>query len=141
MSSSYSPAGRSLSNCLCGILSVITTALGDIVISTNGTDISINNKLVNFKDDNIDNDSKLSIEIIEEKINRGDSTIKIKGEPDKEYDIKVYLKSGVSKAKGLEKKTSDSEGYVTWNFKLANNVKSGKYKYKVNDEEFEYEIK
>ena len=118
-----------------------TDELGDIVISTNGTDISINNKLVNFKDDNIDNDSKSSIEIIEEKINRGDSTIKIKGEPDKEYDIKVYLKSGVSKAKGLEKKTSDSEGYVTWNFKLANNVKSGKYKYKVNDEEFEYEIK
>lgn len=118
-----------------------TDELGDIVISTNGTDISINNKLVNVKDDISDTEDKSNIEIIESQVRRGESFIKIKGEPNKEYDIKLYLKSGISKAKGLESKTSDSEGYVSWNFKLSNNIKSGKYKYTINDTEFEYEIK
>ena len=34
-----------------------------------------------------------------------------------------------------------NDGYVTWNFKVASNVKKGKYKFIINDEEFEYEIK
>ena len=116
-----------------------TDELGDIVISTDGNDIEINNKLVNITD-NVSN--KEDIKIINKNIVRGkESEIKIKGEANKEYSIKLYYASGISKAKGLESKISDNDGYVTWNFKVASNVKKGKYKFIINDEEFEYEIK
>lgn len=120
-----------------------TDELGDIVILTNGNDIAVNNKLVSIKDDASHiNDSKSSIELIDVDIKRGhDSSIKIKGEPNKKYDIKLYYSSGVSKAKGLVSKDSDNDGYVSWNFKVSSNVKSGIYKFIINDEEFEYEIK
>ena len=45
-------------------------------------------------------------------------TITIQGKPNTEYDLDVYYKSGKSKAKGLEEKTSDSNGIVSWTFKI-----------------------
>ena len=118
-----------------------TDKLGSIVISTDGNNLNINN--------NVDNDLKQensSVEIISKKISKGSiSEIKIKGRKNTNYSIKVYLKSGVSKASGLIDKVSDDEGYVTWNFKLASNAKNGNYKIVINDGikdyTFDYEIK
>lgn len=118
-----------------------TDKLGSIVISTDGNNLNINN--------NVDNDLKQensSVEIISMNISKGSiSEIKIKGCKNTNYSIKVYLKSGVSKASGLIDKVSDDEGYVTWNFKLASNTKNGNYKIVINDGikdyTFDYEIK
>lgn len=118
-----------------------TDKLGSIVISTDGNNLNINN--------NVDNDLKQensSVEIISKKISKGSiSEIKIKGRKNTNYSIKVYLKSGVSKASGLMDKVSDDEGYATWNFKLASNAKNGNYKIVINDGikdyTFDYEIK
>lgn len=124
-----------------------TDELGDIVISTNGNELSINNKLVNYVDDNNNNittntTNKSDIEIINVDVTRGkESTIKIKGNPNTSYDIKVYYKSGLSKSKELVSKESDSEGYVDWVWKVPSNVKTGNYKFIINDSEFEYELR
>ena len=45
-------------------------------------------------------------------------TITIQGKPNTEYNLDVYYKSGKSKAKGLGKTTSDSDGIATWTFKV-----------------------
>lgn len=122
-----------------------TDKLGDIVISTDGNNLSVNNEKVidNKKVENIiDNKDDSKIEVINTYTVKGDTgLIKIKGEPNKEYSIKLYYSSGVSKAKGLENKTSDNDGYVTWNFNIPKNTKPGKYKFIINDTEFEYELK
>lgn len=122
-----------------------TDKLGDIVISTDGNNLSVNNEVVtdNKKVENINDDKNDSkIEVINTYTVKGDTgLIKIKGEPNKEYSIKLYYSSGVSKAKGLENKTSDNDGYVTWNFNIPKNTKPGKYKFIINDTEFEYELK
>lgn len=118
-----------------------TDKLGSIVISTDGNTLNINNNV-----DNDLNQENSSVEIISKKISKGSiSEIKIKGRKNINYSIKVYLKSGVSKASGLIDKVSDDEGYVTWNFKLASNAKNGNYKIVINDGikdyTFDYEIK
>ena len=49
----------------------------------------------------------------------GDSAyITVKGSPNTEYICKVKYSSGYSSAKGLGKAISDSEGYVTWSWKI-----------------------
>ena len=122
-----------------------TDKLGDIVISTDGNNLSVNNEVVtdNKKVENINDDKNDSkIEVINTYTVKGDTgLIKIKGEANKEYSIKLYYSSGVSKAKGLENKISDNDGYVTWNFNIPKNTKPGKYKFIINDTEFEYELK
>ena len=67
-------------------------------------------------------------------ISRGsDVTVSIKGLPNITYDIDVIYSSGESKASGLEDKTSDSEGNVSWTFKVSSNVKPGTYEVKITD--------
>lgn len=126
-----------------------TDKLGSIVISTDGDSLNLNNNIIK-NEDNVDNDTnnqkESSVELISTNIVKGGtSEIKIKGSKNTNYSIKVYLKSGVSKASGLIDKVSDSDGYVTWNFKLASNTKNGNYKIVVNDGNndytFDYEIK
>lgn len=69
-------------------------------------------------------------------ISRGsDVTVSIKGLPNTTYDIDVIYSSGESKASGLEDKTSDSEGNVSWTFKVSSNVKPGTYEVKITDGE------
>ncbi len=69
-------------------------------------------------------------------VSRGnDVTVSVKGDPNTTYDIDVIYSSGESKATGLEDKTSDSEGNVSWTFKVSSNVKPGTYKVKVTDGE------
>lgn len=54
-------------------------------------------------------------------------TLNVIGLPNTEYDINVYYSSGVSKAKGLENKDSDSTGYVSWSWKIGGSTNSGNY--------------
>ena len=55
-------------------------------------------------------------------------TVTIQGQPDTVYDIEVYYRSGASTAEGLEAKTSDSDGYVTWTWKVGGSTTAGTYR-------------
>lgn len=56
-----------------------------------------------------------------------DAKITVKGKPDVEYIIKVIYKSGPSKAKGLEPKTSELNGMVTWTWKVSAQTTAGSW--------------
>ena len=56
------------------------------------------------------------------------ATLAFMGDPDTLYSITVYVKSGASKAKGLEPKTSDATGYVSWSWWVGENSTPGTYK-------------
>lgn len=55
------------------------------------------------------------------------ATITIKGKSNTEYDISVFYSSGESSATGLENKTSDSYGVVSWTWKVGARTKAGTY--------------
>lgn len=55
-------------------------------------------------------------------------TVTIKGKPNTSYTITVYYKSGSSSADGLGTKTSDGNGYVTWNWKIGGRTSFGTFK-------------
>lgn len=55
-------------------------------------------------------------------------TVTIKGKPNTSYTITVYYKSGPSTADGLGTKTSDGNGYVTWNWKIGGRTSFGTFK-------------
>jgi hypothetical protein len=55
-------------------------------------------------------------------------TVKIKGKANTEYKITVYYKSGPSSASGLEAKTSDADGYVSWSWKIGGRTSPGTFK-------------
>lgn len=55
------------------------------------------------------------------------ATVKIQGAPNTEYSIDVYYGSSESKAKGLEKKTSDSSGVVSWEWIVGTNTSKGEH--------------
>ncbi len=56
------------------------------------------------------------------------TTVSIKGTPNTKYTISVYYSSGASKADGLEDKTSDSNGIVSWTWKVGGKTKAGTYR-------------
>lgn len=47
-----------------------------------------------------------------------DASLTIQGKPNTQYSIAVFYHSGASDAEGLEPKTSDENGIVTWNWKV-----------------------
>lgn len=51
--------------------------------------------------------------------------VTIQGAPNTEYSIHVYYSTKESSAEGLENKTSDSSGYVTWEWKVGPNTTPG----------------
>ena len=55
-------------------------------------------------------------------------TVTIKGKASTEYKITVYYKSGPSTASGLESKTSNADGYVSWSWKVGARTSPGTYK-------------
>lgn len=57
-----------------------------------------------------------------------EGTVTIQGKPNTTYSIKVYYKSGPSTAKGLEDKTSDADGFVTWTWKVSSRTSYGDFK-------------
>jgi hypothetical protein len=67
------------------------------------------------------------------------ATIKIQGKPNTQYSITVYYSTSKSTAEGLEKKISDSNGYVTWTWKIGAKTKPGEHRIVIvgNGETFE----
>jgi hypothetical protein len=55
------------------------------------------------------------------------ATLTVKGKPNTKYSIKVFYSTTESKAKGLESKTSDEYGLVSWDWKIGGSVKTGSY--------------
>ena len=60
--------------------------------------------------------------------NGSNATLSIIGKPNTEYKISVFYSSGASKAKGLEQKTSDANGNVSWTWKVGANTTAGVHK-------------
>ncbi len=60
------------------------------------------------------------------------ATLTINGKPNTPYTISVFYTSGASEAKGLEKKTSDASGNVTWTWKVGANTNPGKHRIVIN---------
>ena len=110
---------------------------GNIICDSDGVDVTCNGD----KDSSSDSSSSattsnISLVSLDTPVSRGsDVTVSIKGLPNTTYDIDVIYSSGVSKASGLEDKTSDSEGNVSWTFKVSSNVKPGTYEVKITDGE------
>ena len=55
------------------------------------------------------------------------ATITVKGQPNTQYSITVMYKSGASSAQGLDTKTSDSTGRVSWTWLVGRNTSSGSF--------------
>ena len=53
--------------------------------------------------------------------------VEVKGIPDTKYTINVYYSSGVSNADGLEEKTSDLDGVISWEWKIGGQTGKGDY--------------
>lgn len=108
---------------------------GNIVCDSDGVDVTCKGD----KDSSSDSSSNaaasnINLVSLTSPISRGsDVTVSIKGLPNTTYDIEVIYSSGESKASGLEDKTSDSEGNVSWTFKVSSNVKPGTYEVKITD--------
>ncbi len=54
------------------------------------------------------------------------ASVTVKGLPNTEYDITVTY-SSVSEASGLENKVSDSDGLVSWSWRVGSNTNPGRY--------------
>lgn len=106
---------------------------GNIVCDSDGKKVNCSGD----KDSSNDSSSSTSTNNIKlvsmtSPVSRGnDVTVSIKGIPNTSYDIDVIYSSGESKATGLEDKTSDNEGNVSWTFKVSSNVKPGTYEVKI----------
>lgn len=111
---------------------------GNIVCDSDGKEVSCSEDKDSSSDSSNSNNSTSNINLVglTSPISRGsDVTVSIKGLPNTNYDIDVIYSSGESKASGLEDKTSDSEGNVSWTFKVSSNVKPGTYEVKITDGE------
>jgi len=118
---------------------------GDIILTSDGNGIEIKNKdEILDGSTNFDNTSKLEEEVtalefvsITNPIKLGSEvTLTMRGKKNTNYNIDVYYSSGVSTARGLEDKTSNSEGIVSWSWKVSKNVIPGSYEIVVSDGEF-----
>lgn len=71
------------------------------------------------------------IEVLDftEKVECGEwATLRIKGTPNTDYDITVYLKSGPSSNSALIPKRSDENGIVEWRWRVYKGTSAGKFK-------------
>lgn len=109
---------------------------GNIVCDSDGVDVSCkgDKESSNTSSSNSITTSNINLLSLTTPVSRGsNATVSIKGLPNTTYDIDVIYSSGASKASGLEDKTSDSEGNVSWTFKVSSNVKTGTYDVKITD--------
>ena len=108
---------------------------GNIVCDSDGVDVTCSgDKDSSSNSSSSAATSNINLVSLTSPISRGsDVTVSIKGLPNTTYDIDVIYSSGESKASGLEDKTSDSEGNVSWTFKVSSNVKPGTYEVKITD--------
>lgn len=70
------------------------------------------------------------------------ATVTIQGQPNTKYSIAVHYSSGDSTAAGLEDKTSDSSGKVSWTWKIGPKTKTGTFNIDITgaDQTFSTEI-
>ena len=110
---------------------------GNIICDSDGASVSCSGDNDFSSDSNSSTTtSNISLVSLDSPVSRGsDVTVSVKGLPNTTYDIDVIYSSGASKASGLEDKTSDSEGNVSWTFKVSSNVKPGTYEVKITDGE------
>ncbi len=110
---------------------------GNIVCDSDGVDVTCSGDKDSSSDiSSSTTSSNINLVSLDSPISKGsDVTVSIKGLPNTTYDIDVIYSSGASKASGLEDKTSDSEGNVSWTFKVSSNVKPGTYEVKISDGE------
>ena len=110
---------------------------GNIICDCDGSTVTCDGDKDSSSNSNSNNStSNISLVSLTSPVSRGNNaTISIKGLPNTTYDIDVKYSSGASKASGLEDKTSDSEGNVSWTFKVSSNVKVGTYEVKITDGE------
>ena len=108
---------------------------GNIVCDSDGVEVTCSGDKESSSDSS-NSTSNINLVGLTSPVSRGgDVTVSIKGLPNTTYDIDVMYSSGESKASGLEDKTSDSEGNVSWTFKVSSNVKPGTYEVKITDGE------
>ena len=108
---------------------------GNIVCDSDGVEVTCSGDKESSSDSS-NSTSNINLVGLTSPVSRGgDVTVSIKGLPNTTYDIDVMYSSGESKASGLEDKTSDSEGNVSWTFKVSSNVKPGTYEVKIADGE------
>ena len=108
---------------------------GNIVCDSDGVDVTCKGDKESSSDSSPrTTSSNINLVSLDSPVSKGsDVTVSIKGLPNTTYDIDVIYSSGASKAKGLEDKTSESEGNVSWTFKVSSNVKPGTYEVKITD--------
>ena len=107
---------------------------GNIVCDSDGVDVTCKGDKESSSDSSPSTTNNISLVSLDSPVSKGsNATVSIKGLPNTTYDIDVIYSSGASKASGLEDKTSDSEGNVSWTFKVSSNVKPGTYEVKISD--------
>ena len=107
---------------------------GNIVCDSDGVDVTCKGDKESSSDSSPSTTNNISLVSLDSPVSKGsNATVSIKGLPNTTYDIDVIYSSGASKASGLEDKTSDSEGNVSWTFKVSSNVKPGTYEVKITD--------
>lgn len=71
----------------------------------------------------------LKLVFVTSPVNRNEkATLTIIGKPNTEYKISVYYSTTVSTASGLEKKTSDADGNVSWTWKVGGKTNAGEHR-------------
>ena len=80
------------------------------------------------ENESVPDDSAVELIMFTDKVNTGEEAkISIKGKKDTVYSIKLFLSSGLSTSSSLIDKTSDSDGTVSWTWKISANISSGDY--------------
>ena len=109
-----------------------TNLCGNIVVESNGKDISITECQKTTEQVNMKKIDSITVK-------KGTkATYETILEPNTLYDIKIKLNSGESTAKGLENKTSDSLGNISWTWNISSNTKVGEYQIIIESEKDSY---
>ena len=107
---------------------------GNIVCNSDGKEVSCKGDKDSSSNSSSSTTSNINLISLTSPVKKGsEASISIKGLPNTTYDIDVIYSSGASKASGLEDKVSDSEGNVSWTFKVSSNVKVGTYEVRITD--------
>jgi hypothetical protein len=74
-------------------------------------------------------DPTLEIEYVTSPVSPGhNATLNVSTNPGARCEITVYYKSGPSQAQGLDPKTADSSGHVSWTWKVGTRTTPGEWK-------------
>lgn len=85
------------------------------------------------EEESVSEEVEISLVSITSPISAGSTaSITVQGEPDTDYSITVMYSSGPSSADGLEAKTSDSDGIVSWSWKIGTRTKEGTYRISIS---------